>query len=187
MGPCAWHGRQSPRATIFSLSFHFLLKAGFFKNIYLPLRDREEECEKGRGREREGDTESEAGSRLRAVSTEPDAELELTNCKIMTWAKVGCSTNWASQRPLSFHFLNFLLVVCSWQPLLGSEPGLSCSSCSWSCGCPFFFLVASQGFACFVYLFLFVCFSFLSRLTWDDHVFYFLRGSLKLTPRSILL
>ena len=34
--------------------------------------------------EREGDTESEAGSRLRAVSTEPDAGLELTNCEIMT-------------------------------------------------------------------------------------------------------
>ena len=38
-----------------------------------------------RGRaEREGDTESEAGSRLPAVSTEPDAGLELTNCEIMT-------------------------------------------------------------------------------------------------------
>ena len=30
------------------------------------------------------DTESEAGSRLRAVSTEPDAGLELTNCEIVT-------------------------------------------------------------------------------------------------------
>ena len=29
--------------------------------------------------EREGNTESEAGSRLRAVSTEPDAGLELMN------------------------------------------------------------------------------------------------------------
>ena len=36
------------------------------------------------GAEREGDTEREAGSRLRAVSTEPDAELELTNREIMT-------------------------------------------------------------------------------------------------------
>ena len=35
-------------------------------------------------REREGDTESEAGSRLRAVSTEPDAGLELTDRKIVT-------------------------------------------------------------------------------------------------------
>ena len=36
------------------------------------------------GSEREGDTESEAGSRLRAVSTEPDVGLELTDCEIMT-------------------------------------------------------------------------------------------------------
>ena len=34
--------------------------------------------------EREGDTESEAGSRLRAVSPEPDAGLELADCEIMT-------------------------------------------------------------------------------------------------------
>ena len=32
------------------------------------------------GAEREGDTESEAGFRLRAVSTEPDVGLELTDC-----------------------------------------------------------------------------------------------------------
>ena len=36
----------------------------------------------GAEREREGDTESEAGSRLRAVSTEPDLGLELTNREI---------------------------------------------------------------------------------------------------------
>ena len=34
--------------------------------------------------EREGDTESEAGSRLRAVSTEPDAGLELTDRELRT-------------------------------------------------------------------------------------------------------
>ena len=33
--------------------------------------------------EREGDTESEAGPRLRAVGTEPDAGLELTDREIM--------------------------------------------------------------------------------------------------------
>ena len=50
------------------------------------------EHEWGRGRERERErerqtdrqTESEAGSRLRAVSTKPDAELKLTNCEIVT-------------------------------------------------------------------------------------------------------
>ena len=45
------------------------------------------------GAEREGDVESKAGSRLRVVSTEPDAELEPTNCEIMTGAKVGCLTD----------------------------------------------------------------------------------------------
>ena len=36
------------------------------------------------GAETEGDTESEAGSRLRAVSTEPDAGLEPTTREIVT-------------------------------------------------------------------------------------------------------
>ena len=36
------------------------------------------------GAEREGDAESEAGSRLRAVSTEPNAGIELTDYEIMT-------------------------------------------------------------------------------------------------------
>ena len=34
--------------------------------------------------EREGERESQAGSRLRAVSIEPDTGLELTNPEIMT-------------------------------------------------------------------------------------------------------
>ena len=38
----------------------------------------------GEGAEREGDTEAEAGSRLRAVSREPDMGLESTNCEIVT-------------------------------------------------------------------------------------------------------
>ena len=49
-------------------------------------RDRETEHEQGRGREME--TEAEVGSRLRAVSTELDEGLELTNCEIMTRAEV---------------------------------------------------------------------------------------------------
>ena len=36
------------------------------------------------GAESEGDTESKAGSGLQAVSTEPDAGLELMNREIMT-------------------------------------------------------------------------------------------------------
>ena len=54
--------------------------------------------------EREGGTESEAGSRLRAVSTEPDTGLELVNHKIMTWAEVGHLTDWATQAPLKLDF-----------------------------------------------------------------------------------
>ena len=50
--------------------------------------DRETEHERGRGRERGrhriGSRLQEAGSRLRAVSTEPDAGLELTDREIMT-------------------------------------------------------------------------------------------------------
>ena len=52
--------------------------ATIFLNVYLFLREKEREAE------REGDTESKAASRLRAVSTEPDVGLELTNRKIMT-------------------------------------------------------------------------------------------------------
>ena len=58
------------------------------------------EWEQGRGIERQGDTESKAGSRLWAVSsTEADTGLEPTNCEIMTWAKVGHLTNWATREP----------------------------------------------------------------------------------------
>ena len=64
--------------------------------------ERERESMSRGGPEREGDTESEAGSRLWAISTEPDAVLKLTNCEIMTWAEVGCLTDWATQAPLHF-------------------------------------------------------------------------------------
>ena len=53
----------------------------------------------GEGAEREGDTESEAGSRLWAVSAEPDRGLEPTNCEIMTWAKDGRLTDWTTKVP----------------------------------------------------------------------------------------
>ena len=71
-------------------------------------RDRAQE---GKGR-RERETESEAGSRLQAVSTEPDAGLEHTNREIMTWAEVGHLTDWATQGP-SFNTLTsvFHLII----------------------------------------------------------------------------
>ena len=62
----------------------------------------------GGGAEREGDTESEAGSRLWAISPEPDAGLELMDHEIVTWAEVGHLTDWATQAPLSVPFLKKL-------------------------------------------------------------------------------
>ena len=71
-----------------------------------------------RQRETDRQTDSEAGSRLRAVSTEPDAGLEPTNREIVTGAKVGPSTDSATQMPLwqlfkwkdtfGWHIQNFL-------------------------------------------------------------------------------
>ena len=54
--------------------------------IYLFFREREKEhkWERARERESEGYTESEVGSRLQAISTEPNVGLEPTNHKIMT-------------------------------------------------------------------------------------------------------
>ena len=70
----------------------------FFNVFYLFLGQRETEHERGRGRER-GSTKLEAGSMLWAISPEPDAGLELADRKIMTWAKVGSLTDWATQAP----------------------------------------------------------------------------------------
>ena len=58
------------------ISFYFIF------NVYLLLRERQSMS--GGGAQREGDTESKEGSRLQAVSTEPDAGPELVNCEIMT-------------------------------------------------------------------------------------------------------
>ena len=54
-----------------------------FQKKFIYLFERERKYKQGRGREREGDTESEAGSRLQAVSTEPDMGLEPTNQELM--------------------------------------------------------------------------------------------------------
>ena len=55
-------------------------------NIYflMFIFEKDRESVSGAGAERGGDTESEVGSRFQAVSTEPDAGLELTNREIMT-------------------------------------------------------------------------------------------------------
>ena len=47
------------------------------------ISERQRASRGGAEREREGDTESEVGSRLSAVSTEPDMGLEPMSCEIM--------------------------------------------------------------------------------------------------------
>ena len=56
------------------------LNTNFFLMFIHFLRDQERQSVSGGGAERKGDTESEGGSRLWAVSTEPDVGLELTSC-----------------------------------------------------------------------------------------------------------
>ena len=60
-----------------------LFKKIFF-NVYLFLRDRGRQSLSRGGTKREGDTEPKAGSRLWAVSTEPNAGLKPTHREIMT-------------------------------------------------------------------------------------------------------
>ena len=52
--------------------------------MFLFIFEIERQSENGGGAEGEGDIEYEAGSRLRAVSTEPEVGLELTNHEIIT-------------------------------------------------------------------------------------------------------
>ena len=78
-----------------SIQKYFFFSLVFLMFIYFWER----ESVNGGGAEREGDTESEADSGLQAVSTEPDAGLELTDHEIMTWVEVGRLTDWAAQAP----------------------------------------------------------------------------------------
>ena len=73
--------------------------------MFIYFWDRERQSMNGGGSQREGDTESEAGSKLWAVSTEPDVGLEPTDREIMTWAEVGHLTDQATQAPLCLLFL----------------------------------------------------------------------------------
>ena len=85
-------------------SFRSFLKK--LLNVYFWER---ESASRG-GAEREGDTESETGSRVWAVSTEPDVGLKLTDCKIMTWADVRRLTNWTTQVPLEVLILVIIFI-----------------------------------------------------------------------------
>ena len=57
---------------------YFLSYLFFLMFIYFFERESQRQSKSRGGAERKGDTESKAGSRLRAVSTEPDAGLEPT-------------------------------------------------------------------------------------------------------------
>ena len=78
--------------------------------IHFWERERERESMSREEAER-GDTEYEAGSRLWAVSTEPNVGLEATKCEIMMWAEVGCLTNWATQAPQKILYLKELVLM----------------------------------------------------------------------------
>ena len=81
---------------IILIAFIFFLK----KILMFIFESEKDKSVRWGGTEWEGDTDSEAGSRLWAVSTEPDMGLRLANGEIMTWAKVERSTDWATQAPL---------------------------------------------------------------------------------------
>ena len=102
---CRWLSTLTP--------FYFILFL-----IFIYFWDRERQSMNRGGSEREGDTESEAGSRLRAVSTEPDAGLELTNHAIMTWAKVGHLTD-LPRRLRSLRHLRRISCNLGWPILSG--------------------------------------------------------------------
>ena len=83
--------------------------ASFFFKIFLMFIFEKERAQAGvqkQGRRRGQRT----WSGLCADSSEPDVGHELRNCEIMTWAKIRCSTDWATQVPLNvtFHMPNDL-------------------------------------------------------------------------------
>ena len=66
--------------------------------VYLFIFEREREHKQWRGRERETQNPKQApGSELSAQS--PYVGLEPTNREIVTWAKIRCLTDWATQAP----------------------------------------------------------------------------------------
>ena len=100
-----------------SFTFKVIIIKKIFFDLFIYFWERERERERasqsqrGRNREREGDTESEAGSRLRAVSTEPDVGFKLMNREFMTRAKVGRLTHWATQEPLKVIIDRYVLTA----------------------------------------------------------------------------
>ena len=84
--------------------FYFLF---FIFMLYLFLGGGERQRE--RGRHRIWDS-----LQALAVRAEPNAGLELTIREIMTWAKVRCLTDWATQAPLILVFKCSVVVKYTW-------------------------------------------------------------------------
>ena len=74
---------------MYFISFYII----FFNIYFLREREREQVSMSGGGAEREVDRKCEAGSRLCAVSTEPNVGLKLTDLETMTGAEVGHLTD----------------------------------------------------------------------------------------------
>ena len=94
------------------LFFLFPIKSRLFSHLfllmfYLFLRERESAHTSRGGTKREGDTESEAGSRIQAVSSEPNMGLKPMNCEIPTWTEVGLLTDGAARCPKRCYILLF--------------------------------------------------------------------------------
>ena len=70
-----------------------------FLNLFIFWETERDRAQVGEGQRERETSESQAGSRLWTDSTKPDTRLELTTCEIMTWAEVGCLTDWATQAP----------------------------------------------------------------------------------------
>ena len=73
-----------------------------FSNIYFWEREKDRDISVG---EAESEGRQRILIRLRADSTELDDGLELMNHEIMTWAKIGHLTDWATQVPPKIWFL----------------------------------------------------------------------------------
>ena len=109
--------RRCCHATCQTLSFLLIL----FKKLkrilmFIFERDRDRAWAGQGQRESETQNQKQApGSRLQAVSIEPDVGLELSNGEIVTWAQIRCSTDWATQVPL---LVLFFKLKHSWHTML---------------------------------------------------------------------
>ena len=91
-------------SVFFSTACQFILIC-IFKCLF--IFEREGESASGGGAEREGETGSEAGSRLRAVSSEPDAGLKLWTVISRPEPKSDAQPTEPPRRPLICIFLSY--------------------------------------------------------------------------------